>query len=133
MAPWGDPHGLMIPARAGPFHFSMGPSALANMLEQLADDVVNYLKEIGTNNRRVAVEYINPSIIRAFLSQGLEVIDGVLISEPARVIKSPDEINCIRRAVAVAEHWHRPAQAGAATGRQRGPALGIAELHKSRQ
>ena len=82
----------------------MGPSALANMLEQLADDVVNYLKEIGTNNRRVAVEYINPSIIRAFLSRGLEVIDGVLISEPARIIKSPDEINCIRWAVAVAEH-----------------------------
>ena len=32
------------------------------------------------------------------------MIDGVLISEPARVIKLPDEINCIRWAVAVAEH-----------------------------
>ena len=32
MAPWGDPHGLMTPVRAGPFHFLMGPSALANML-----------------------------------------------------------------------------------------------------
>ena len=41
---------------------------------------------------------------REFLGRGLEVIDGVLISEPARVIKSPDEINCIRWAVAVAEH-----------------------------
>ena len=91
--------------RAGrPISFFDGAECLAEYAEQLADDVVNYLKEIGTDNRRVAVEYINPSITRAFLSRGLEVIDGVLISEPARVIKSPDEINCIRWAVAVAEH-----------------------------
>ena len=91
--------------RAGrPISFFDGAERLGEYAGQLADDVVNYLKEIGTDNRRVAVEYINPSITRAFLSRGLEVIDGVLISEPARVIKSPDEINCIRWAVAVAEH-----------------------------
>ena len=87
-----------------PISFFDGAERLAEYAEWLADDVVNYLEEIGTDNRRVALEYVNPSITRAFLSRGLEVIDGVLISEPARVIKSPDEINCIRWAVAVAEH-----------------------------
>ncbi len=91
--------------RAGrPISFFDGAERLGQYAGQLADDVVKYLKEIGSDNRRVAVEYINPSITRAFLSRGLEIIDGVLISEPARVIKSPDEINCIRWAVAVAEH-----------------------------
>ena len=87
-----------------PISFFDGAERLAEYAERLADDVVNYLEEIGTDNRRVAAEYINPSITRAFSDRGLEVIDGVLISEPARVIKSPDEINCIRWAVAVAEH-----------------------------
>ena len=69
---------------------------LESNAKELALDVVNYLKEIGTDNRRVAVEYVNPSITQALEAAGLEVIDGVLASENARVIKSEDEINCIR-------------------------------------
>ena len=87
-----------------PISFFDGAERLANYAALLADDAVSYLSEIGTDNRRVALEYVNPSLTRAFADRGLEVIDGVLISEPARVIKSPDEINCIRWAVAVAEH-----------------------------
>jgi len=92
-------------ARPGrPISFFDGGERLAEYAALLADDVVSYLSEIGTDNCRVALEYINPSITRAFADRGLEVIDGVLISESARVIKSTDEINCIRWAVAVAEH-----------------------------
>ena len=87
-----------------PISFCDGSERLADYAALLADDAVSYLSEIGTDNRRVALEYVNPSLTRAFADRGLEVIDGVLISEPARVIKSPDEINCIRWAVAVAEH-----------------------------
>ena len=87
-----------------PISFFDGSERLADYAALLADDAVSYLSEIGTDNRRVALEYVNPSLTRAFADRGLEVIDGVLISEPARVIKSPDEINCIRWAVAVAEH-----------------------------
>lgn len=69
-----------------------------------ADDVVNYLSEIGCRNRRVAIEYVNPSVTQALEKKGIEVIDGVLISERARLIKNEDELNCMRWAVAVAEH-----------------------------
>lgn len=104
-------HGVMAgTARADetrpgrPISFFDGADVLSEYAEQLASDVVHYLAQIGTDNRRVAIEYVNPSITRALQGRGLDVIDGVLVSEPARVIKSQDEINCIRWAIAVAEH-----------------------------
>lgn len=84
--------------------YMYGGDALPECAELFAGDVRDYLSEIGCSNRRVAVEYVNPSITRALDKQGLEVIDGVLISERARLIKNTDELNCIRWAVAVAEH-----------------------------
>ena len=83
-------------------YFDGGPD-LADGARTLADDVVNYLSEIGTDNRRVAVEYVNPSLTQALMQRGLEVMDGVRISEQARVIKSEDEIACMKWAIAVAE------------------------------
>ncbi len=83
-------------------HFD-GGDELSDQARLLADDIVNFLSEIGTSNRRVALEYVNPSLTQALLQRGIEVMDGVMISEDARVIKSDDEVACIRWAVAVAE------------------------------
>lgn len=83
--------------------FDGGPD-LAEQARLLADDIVRYLAEIGCPGGPVAVEYVNPSITLALVQRGIEVLDGLPISEMARVIKSPDEIACIRWAVAVAEH-----------------------------
>lgn len=90
------------PGRAHTY-FEGGPD-LAKGAVEFADDVADYLDEIGSSNRRVAVEYVNPSITQALEAKGIEVIDGVIIAEQARVIKSIDEIECIRWAVAIAEH-----------------------------
>jgi Xaa-Pro dipeptidase len=81
-----------------------GATELGENAKLLARDVANFLSEIGTTNRRVAVEYVNPSLTQALLQQGLEVIDGVAVAEEARLIKSPDELLCIKWAVEVAEH-----------------------------
>jgi len=104
-------HGVMAGAawadetRPGrPISFFDGADVLSEYAKQLASDVVHYLAQISTDKRRVAIEYVNPSITRALQDRGLDVIDGVLVSEPARAIKSQDEINCIRWAIAVAEH-----------------------------
>ena len=77
----------------------IGAAALA-----LADDAVHFLAEVGSDNRRVAVEYVNPSVTQALEARGFEVIDGVRVAEQARLIKSADEVACMRWACAVAEH-----------------------------
>jgi len=87
-----------------PHAFFEGGTNIDVAARALADDVVNYLDEIGSSRRRVAIEYANPSIIQALEARGVEVIDGVRVAELARVIKSADEIACMRWAVAVGQH-----------------------------
>ena len=89
------------PGRA--ISFFDGAEELSEAARLLADDIVNYLAELGTDNRRIAVEYVNPSITQALLQRGLEVADGVIVSERARVIKSDEELTCMKWAIAVAE------------------------------
>ncbi len=89
------------PARSVAF-FDAGDN-LADNARLFARDLVDYLKEIGTDNRRVAIEYVNPSVTEACLRQGLEVVDGIAVSEKARLIKSGDELECIKWSIAVAE------------------------------
>ncbi len=107
--------------RGRPHTFFDGGTNIDLAAAALADDIVDYLGEIGSDNRRVAVEYINPSVTRELLRREIDVIDGVRIAELARVIKSEDEIACMRWAIAVAQH-------GAAMLKQ---ALrpGVSELH----
>ena len=87
-----------------PHAFFEGGTNIDAAATELADDVVAYLDEIGSRNRRVAIEYVNPSVTQALEARGVEVIDGVRITELARLIKSADEIDCMRWAIAVGEH-----------------------------
>lgn len=82
--------------------FDAGPNLVDNA-RGLADRLHSYLEELGTSNRRVAMEYVNPSVTQACLQRGLEVVDGIALTESARLIKSPDEVDCIKWSIAVAE------------------------------
>ena len=90
--------------RGQPLSYMYGGDELTPLAAAFAKDVDQYLNQIGARNRRIAIEYVNPSITQAMEQRGLEVVDGVHITERARLIKSPDEINCMRWAIAVAEH-----------------------------
>lgn len=89
------------PARAISY-FQGGPD-MAGHADPLARDVGAFLDEIGSDNRRVAVEYVNPSVTQALMRAGLDVIDGADLIEEARIIKSADEIACMKWAIAVAD------------------------------
>ena len=87
-----------------PHAFFDGGTNIDQAAHALAADVNAYLDEIGSRNRRVAVEYVNPSVTQALEARNIEVIDGVRIAETARLIKSEDEIACMRWAIAVGQH-----------------------------
>ncbi|MGB0694915.1 MAG: M24 family metallopeptidase [Rhodospirillaceae bacterium] len=98
------PPPLVDEARIGrPISFFDGGDALATVAADFAGDVEDYLVEAGATGHRVAVEYVNPSITQALERRGIGVQDGVCIAERARLIKLPEELVCMRHAVAVAE------------------------------
>lgn len=76
---------------------------LADNARLFAAELIRYLKEIGSENLRVSIEYVNPSVTQACLQRGLEVVDGIAISEKARLIKSKEEVDCIKWAIEVAQ------------------------------
>ena len=89
------------PARGVSF-FNAGGN-LNDEARALARDVADFLAAIGASGRRVAVEYVNPSITGALMQAGLEVIDAVDLVDRARSVKCDGEIVCMRRALRVAE------------------------------
>jgi len=100
---YGPPPSVDEVRLARPISFFDGGNELPEAARLLADDLDRYLSDIGSNNRRIAVEYVNPSLTQALMQRGFDVIDGVTVSEYARVIKNEDEVACIRWACAVAE------------------------------
>lgn len=100
---YGPPPSVDETREARAISFFDGGNELPEAARLLADDLERYLSDIGSDNRRIAVEYVNPSLTQALMQRGFDVIDGVTVSEDARVIKNEDEVNCIKWACAVAE------------------------------
>ena len=76
---------------------------LNNEASAFARDVLAFLDDLGVKEKRIALEYVNPSITQALLQAGVMVLDAVDLIERARSVKSADEVTCIRWAILVAE------------------------------
>ncbi len=57
----------------------------------------------GGGSKRIAVEPPAPQVERLFQDKGFDVIHAAHVTEPARAIKSPEEVLCMNHAIAVAE------------------------------
>ncbi len=78
---------------------------LADHARGFARDAVGFLAEIGLKNeRRVAIDMLNPSITQALLQAGLEPVDAEPLIESAKSIKSAEELSCMNHSIAVAEY-----------------------------
>lgn len=72
-------------------------------IETRARLFANDVSALTSKGARVAIEGVNPSATNALRDRGLRVIDAEPLMAAARQIKSPEEIQCLRHSIAVAE------------------------------
>lgn len=73
------------------------------MVRDWGESLKRELKELGVSGRPVALDQLNFLIQEASRVAGLEVIEGGAAMWDARLIKLPDEIECIKLSVALAD------------------------------
>ena len=67
---------------------------------------INEVKDLSNSyfkSKKIAIDVLNGPAVSALNKEGIEVVDAKLILEQARVIKSPDELICMKAAIEVAE------------------------------
>ena len=67
---------------------------------------INEVKDLSNSyfkSKKIAIDVLNGPAVTALDKEGIKVVDAKLILEQARVIKSSDEIKCMRSAIDVAE------------------------------
>ncbi|HEV7252378.1 MAG TPA: Xaa-Pro peptidase family protein [Mesorhizobium sp.] len=72
-------------------------------VERWADGIADLVKEHGGSERRIAVDHLNAEGAAALASRGVSIGNGEAVMENARLVKSPDEIRAMRRAVFACE------------------------------
>ena len=82
-------------------YFSNGDQAniqLIKWINEVSDLSNSYFK-----SKKIAIDVLNGPAVSALNKIGIEVIDAKLILEQARVIKSSEELKCMKAAIEVAE------------------------------
>ena len=82
-------------------YFSNGDQASSQLKKW-----INEIKELSKNyfkSKKIAIDVINGPAVIALNEAGIKVVDAKLILEQARVIKSPEELTCMKAALEVAE------------------------------
>ncbi|NCG34714.1 MAG: M24 family metallopeptidase [Dehalococcoidales bacterium] len=82
-------------------YFSNGDQAgiqLEKWINEIKDLSNSYFK-----NKKIAIDVVNGPAVSALNKAGIKVIDAKLVLEQARVIKSPEELKCMKAAIEVCE------------------------------
>ena len=68
-----------------------------------AGQITDLMREYGENNQRLAVDKIENAGYRALQTKGVQILDGQVLSEHARLIKDENDLKAIRCAVHACE------------------------------
>ena len=82
-------------------YFSNGDQASSQLKKW-----INEVKELSNSyfkSKKIAIDVINGPAVTALNKENIKVVDAKLILEQARVIKSPEELKCMKAAIDVAE------------------------------
>lgn len=94
-------HGGMVdevrPAIA--FLYDYGGDLKPKRIRKWAGEIAELVARHGGGNRRIAVDHLDAPAADELARHGVSVQDGEQLMQRARLIKSPDEILCMRRAV----------------------------------
>ena len=82
-------------------YFSNGDQASVQLNKWVSE--VNDLSNSYFKSKKIAIDVINGPAVTALNKSGIEVVDAKLVLEQARVIKSPEELKCMKAAIEVAE------------------------------
>lgn len=72
-------------------------------VQRWAAGIADLVREHGGENTRIAVDHLDHEGVAELARLGVSVGNGEAVMENARLIKSPDEIRCMRRAIASCE------------------------------
>jgi len=82
-------------------YFSNGDQAGAQLDRWINE--INDLTNSYCKSKKLAIDVLNGPAVTALNKAGIEVVDAKLIVEQARVIKSPEELKCMKASIEVAE------------------------------
>ena len=103
---------------------SMAASCRDRRVERWAAGIADLVREHGGGNRRIAVDHLDHEGVAELARLGVSVGNGEAVMENARLIKSPDEILCMRRAIVACEAAMARDAGGAETRHLRERAVG---------
>jgi Xaa-Pro aminopeptidase len=72
-------------------------------VQRWAAGIADLVREHGGGNKRIAVDHLDHEGVAALARLGVSVGNGEAVMEEARLIKSPVEILCMRRAIVACE------------------------------
>ena len=82
-------------------YFSNGDQANLQLKKWINE--IEDLSKLYFKNKKIAIDVINGPAVTALNQSGIKVIDAKQILEQARVIKSSEELKCMKAAIEVAE------------------------------
>ena len=74
------------------------------------DHVQAFMNEHGLTGMQIGLDRFSPITNQAILAKGLSIVDGEVLVEQAKLIKCAEEILCMQRSVAVAQHGMKQMQ-----------------------